>query len=90
MFARGAIAAPRDPNEDLWSRFDVQGYLDHQGDKLAARLDANAYLAITKAMDLFEVAAAGYRTPTLLVAISSDWLYPPDKVGRSDRADGDR
>ena len=82
---RDANRGAENPGAGMWSRFDVQGYLDHQGDKLAARLDANTYLALTKAMDLYEVDAAGYRTPTLLVAISSDWLYPPDEVRETAR-----
>ena len=83
--AREPNRGAEDPGSSVWSRFDIQGYLDHQGDKLAARLDANTYLALTKAMDLYEVDARGYRTPTLLVAISSDWLYPPDEVRETAR-----
>jgi homoserine O-acetyltransferase len=78
------------PGASVWARYDVQGYLDHQGDKLAARLDANTYLALTKAMDLYEVDATGYRVPTLLVAISSDWLYPPGEVQATAQALGPR
>ncbi len=81
--------------EDPWAsfeeRFDVAGYLDHQGEKLAGRFDANSYLALTKAMDLFDP-ARGYSSEeealgriearVLLVGISSDWLFPAEDVAR--------
>ena len=64
-------------------RFDVEGYLHHQGDKLAARMDPYAYARLTKAMDLYELDPSGWRVPALLVGIESDWLYPPDEVQRT-------
>jgi homoserine O-acetyltransferase len=68
------------PAASLDARFDVEGYLQHQGDKLAARMDPDAFLFLTKAMDLYDLNAADWRTPALLVGIESDWLYPPDEV----------
>jgi homoserine O-acetyltransferase len=70
---------------DLFSRFDVEGYLDHHGDKLVRRFDANSYLYIGKAMDLHDVgrgrggtdeAMARIKAPTLTLSIDSDILYP--------------
>ena len=70
----------------LWQRFDVEGYLDYQGAKLARRFDANSYLIINRAMDLHDLARgrAGLagamsrvRGPVLAMSISSDALYPP-------------
>ena len=68
------------PAASLDARFDVEGYLQHQGDKLIARMDPDAFLYLTKAMDLYDLNANGWRTPALLVGIESDWLYPPDEV----------
>ncbi len=39
----------------LWQRFDVEGYLDYHGAKLARRFDANSYLVINRAMDLHDL-----------------------------------
>jgi homoserine O-acetyltransferase len=70
---------------DLFSRFDVEGYLGHHGDRLVRRFDANSYLYIGKAMDLHDVgrgrgstelAMARIKAPTLTISIDSDILYP--------------
>lgn len=69
----------------LWQRFQVERYLDYQGDKLVRRFDANSYLLLTKAMDLHdlgrgrggtEAAFARLRAPVLAVGVNSDILYP--------------
>jgi homoserine O-acetyltransferase len=74
-----------DPARSLAERYDVAGYLDHQGEKFNRRFDANTYIALTKAMDTFEL-GRGYpseaeamrrvQCPVLLVGISTDWLFP--------------
>ena len=70
---------------DLWQRFEVERYLDHHGEKLIRRFDANSYLLIGKAMDLHDVgrgrggleaAMARIKVPTLTMGIWSDILYP--------------
>lgn len=68
----------------MWQRFDVEGYLDYHGVKLARRFDANSYLLLSKAMDLHDVgrdrggidrALARIRVPTLTMSVPSDALY---------------
>jgi homoserine O-acetyltransferase len=70
---------------DLWQRFEVERYLDHHGDKLVRRFDANSYCTIGKAMDLHDVgrgrnglvnAMSRIKVPTLTMGIWSDILYP--------------
>jgi homoserine O-acetyltransferase/O-succinyltransferase len=72
-----------DPARRLDDRFDVEGYLDHQGDLFAARIDANSYRTLTRAMDLFDLRGqerpAG-RTRLTFVGIAGDQLYPPEHV----------
>jgi homoserine O-acetyltransferase/O-succinyltransferase len=79
----------RDPQEgeDPYDggRFAVESYLDHHADKLARRFDANTYVALTRAMSLFDlgrgrggVAAAlgSIDAPLTVVGIDSDRLFP--------------
>lgn len=73
----------------LWQRFQVERYLEYQGDKLVRRFDTNSHLVLTKAMDLHDLARGrnGFgpafgrlRCPILSVGISSDILYPPHQA----------
>ena len=68
------------------SSFQVESYLEHQGDKFIERFDANSYLHISRAMDEYslverfgslEDAFAPIRAKMMVVALSSDWLFPP-------------
>jgi homoserine O-acetyltransferase len=70
--------------------FQVESYLDHQGSKFVNRFDANSYLHITEAMDVFDLTekvhepseafqAVSPRTRFLVIALSSDWLFPPEQ-----------
>ncbi len=66
--------------------FEVESYLRHQGSTFVTRFDANSYLTITRAMDLFDLAAdhdgdlsAAFRgSPTrfCIISFDSDWLFP--------------
>jgi homoserine O-acetyltransferase len=67
------------------SRFSVEGYLDHQALKLAARFDANSYLVLSRAMDLHDVgrdrggiaaALSRVRAEVTVAGVDSDRLYP--------------
>jgi homoserine O-acetyltransferase len=69
-----------------WGRFEIESYLDHHGQKLVRRFDANTYLILSKSMDLHDIgrgrggveAALGRLTmPVFIASISSDALYPP-------------
>jgi len=70
---------------DFSTDFQVESYLYHQGDTFIKRFDPNSYLYITKAIDYFDMARdcsliaglAPVKAKVLVVAITSDWLYPP-------------
>ncbi|MCL5735563.1 MAG: homoserine O-acetyltransferase [Actinobacteria bacterium] len=73
---------------DFTLDFEVESYLRHQGELFTRRFDANTYLYITKALDYFDLSdERGVLVETfrdlpadmrfLLIAFSSDWLYPP-------------
>lgn len=73
----------------LGGTFDVEGYLYHQGATLVQRFDANSYLYLSRAMDLYDV-SAGYpsleaalqriRSQVLCIGIRSDFLFPASRV----------
>jgi homoserine O-acetyltransferase len=76
--------APWDSEE---GRFDIAGYLEYQGKLFWQRFDANTYLVITRAMDLFDPerdwqgkAWERIRAKVLLFGISSDVLFPDSDV----------
>jgi homoserine O-acetyltransferase len=75
-----------DPMQSVTSRFNVSGYLDYQGAIFVKRFDANCYLVISKAMDLFDLgrtpaeeveALRRIRARVAMIGITSDWLFPP-------------
>jgi len=63
-------------------RFDIEGYLDHQGDKLVERMDGDTYTLLTHAMDSFDVRdrPAPPGVDLTFVGISSDWLFRPQEI----------
>jgi homoserine O-acetyltransferase len=67
-------------------RFRIEGYLEHQGEKLSARFDAKAYVALLDAMDSHDVLHRQPRlvrlsgTKALVVDIDTDALYTPAQV----------
>lgn len=74
---------------EFGSRFDVEGYLQYQGDALVRRFDANTYLYLSRAMDLHDVAVghASYAAAleriaarVLLVGVTTDILFPDSHV----------
>jgi len=73
----------------IGGRYDIAGYLDHQGDRFIDRFDANSYLAILRTMDTWDPlhpdgsAAETFgriRARISFVGISTDWLFPPADV----------
>jgi homoserine O-acetyltransferase len=68
--------------------FEVESYLRHQADTFVRRFDANTYLYTSRALSYFDLARQygsgrladalrAVEARTLLIAFSSDWLYPP-------------
>ena len=68
--------------------FEVESYLRHQADSFVRRFDANTYLYTSRALTYFDLARQygngrlvdalrRVSARTLLIAFSSDWLYPP-------------
>jgi len=76
---------PRAIETGFESVFSVGTYLAHQGDRFVERFDANSYVTLTTAMDLFDLgdtpeaitkSLAPAQCRWLFLSFSSDWLYP--------------
>jgi homoserine O-acetyltransferase len=76
----------RDGLFDFFGQFEVERYLTYNGYNFVDRFDANSFLYLAKALDLYDVAwgcesleeaLAPVAAPLQFFAFSSDWLYPP-------------
>jgi homoserine O-acetyltransferase len=79
---------PREVAMEFEKTFSVGSYLGYQGTKFVERFDANSYMALSLAMDLFnlgatpqELAATFQRAKCrwLVISFSSDWLFLPEQ-----------
>lgn len=83
---------PRDIPTEFEKMFSVGSYLAYQGHKFVERFDANSYITLSLAMDLFDLAPAAdpqgqarrlrealgkSMCRWLVISFSSDWLFPP-------------
>ena len=67
--------------------FQIESYLNYQGDKFSDFFDANSYILITKMLDYFDLAReydhdpiAAFKQATckfLVISFSSDWRFSP-------------
>ncbi len=76
----------RDIRTQFETKFSVGSYLAHQGDRFVERFDANSYLTLTMALDLFDLGTTRRELVEtlstsncrwLLASFTSDWLFPP-------------
>ena len=77
---------PRQVLSPFETKFSVGSYLAHQGDRFGERFDANSYMTLSMALDLFDLGITPERLAEalgstscrwLLMSFSSDWLFPP-------------
>ena len=75
-----------DPYQGFNQRFDVQSYMNYQGDALVHRFDPNSYLYLTKAIDLFDISKGQKSLEQAIsllqgnlycLSIDTDLLFPP-------------
>lgn len=92
MIAMITYRAPEDYEKKFGRRFQpgsdlyqVESYLNYQGEKLTRRFDANSYIALTRAMDRHDITRGRGKAvevlskieiPVLVVGIDTDLLYP--------------
>lgn len=73
------------PDFDFNVDFQVESYLEYQGQIFVDRFDANSYLYITKAIDLYDIeqkygslekAFQNSKAKFLVMSFTTDWLFP--------------
>jgi homoserine O-acetyltransferase/O-succinyltransferase len=73
---------------DFTKEFEVESYLQYQGESFIKRFDANSYLYITKAIDDFNItdsfenladALKNIKAKCFVMSFTSDWLYPQEQ-----------
>ncbi len=81
----GRKFSAKDGQFDFFGQFEVERYLNYNGYSFIDRFDANSFLYLAKALDLYDV-TWGYESmseafsqvsaPMQFFAFTSDWLYP--------------
>lgn len=76
---------------DFKTYFQIESYLEYQGQKFVQRFDANSYLHITRALDSYdpaethgslEEAVRNIQARLLVVSLSGDWLFTREQARR--------
>ena len=71
------------------TEFEIESYLNYQGDKFAKEFDANTYIRMTKALDYYDLANGSKRNLSkvfkkikskfLVISFTSDWRFSPNR-----------
>ncbi|MBS1118454.1 MAG: homoserine O-acetyltransferase [Deltaproteobacteria bacterium] len=73
-------------------QFEVDSYLEYQGQRFATAYDANSYIRVQAAMDEMDLheqfgslehAFRNYHRKALLISFDTDWLFPTTEVART-------
>lgn len=85
-FNRARVSADRKSKDRFGIEFEVESYLDYNAHKFVKTFDANSYLYLSRAMDLFDVAEHGgsanaglakiHTKSALIIGVETDILFP--------------
>ncbi len=85
-FNRARISPERKSTDKFGMEFEIESYLDYNAKKFAAYFDANSYLYLSRAMDLFDVSDHGgsvnaglariHVKKALVIGVTTDILFP--------------
>lgn len=87
-FGRERAAQERKPGDPFGIDFEIESYLEAQASKFVGQFDANCYLYLSRAMDLFDLAEHGgsvdaalarsHLERALVIGVRTDLLFPLD------------
>ncbi len=87
-FGRERVASEHEPGAVFDIDFEVESYLEAAARKFTGQFDANCYLYLSRAMDLFDIAEHGgteekalaqvQLSRAMIVGVNSDFLFPID------------
>lgn len=77
-YRSGSMFNQRFGRSKAGEEFNVQSYLNYQGEKLAGRFDANSYLVLLKAMNTHDIEEAVLDVPVYSLSFTHDLLYPSE------------
>ena len=79
----------KDYKYDFSTEFEIESYLNYQGDKFAKEFDANTYIRMTKALDYYDPSSGSkqnlskifkkIKSEFLVIDFTSDWRFSPDR-----------
>ncbi|MEO0574367.1 MAG: homoserine O-acetyltransferase [Pseudomonadota bacterium] len=85
-FGRERVSSERASNDAFCIDFEIESYLEAHANKFTGDFDANCYLYLSRAMDLYDVAdyggsvasgvARSQLTQALVIGVNSDILFP--------------
>ena len=88
-FGRKKINKNKNNQYNFKTEFEIESYLNYQGDKFANEFDANTYLRMTKALDYYDPAKGNIKNLSkilkkvkanfLVISFSSDWRFSSDR-----------
>ena len=71
------------------TEFEIESYLNYQGDKFAKEFDANTYIRMTKALDYYDPTNKNkkklsevfkkIKSKFLVISFTSDWRFSPSR-----------
>jgi homoserine O-acetyltransferase len=74
---------------DLSPQFEIESYLQYQGERFSTAFDANTYLLMTRALDYFDPAASfgdnlseavrGAQCKFKVISFTTDWRFSPER-----------
>ena len=74
---------------DFNTEFEIESYLNYQGDKFAKEFDANTYIRMTKALDYYDPSNGNkanlskifkkIKSRFLVISFTSDWRFSPNR-----------